>query len=264
MPLMRLFRLLPALLALAAPSAAQDKEPAFLGVAAIPVDASLRANLKLPDEAGVLVVELVKKSAADRAGFRPGDVITSFAGKPLASFEQLQAAVAARNPGDKVAYAVRRGSGSIKGSLVLGARMQDYEVERLPRLRATGDPTPSPPPEKKQTKPRNLDERLDRAEEEVERLLKKAKARKKRNKARDGDASGNGLARWITRERRRLAAARKAGDEEKIAHHEARLGVLREMRSAGARVPSRRADRLEKKLDEILRLLRRRGARDRD
>ncbi len=279
---MRLLRYLPALLALAIPTVAQDEDqkdrPAFLGIAAVPVSAEIRAHYGLgKDVSGVLIVELVKKSSAARAGFRPGDIVAKFAGKPVLTFEELVKAIQTRKVGAKVAYVLRRGSGSITGTIVLGPRITNYEVERLappgaakPKpmptdVRDVPAPAPPRPKIKKAGKRPNVDKRLDKAEAELRDLMRKAKARNSTPKKRtDGDETaskkraGSGLERWIKREERLVRAARKAGAERKIAYHEARLSVLKEMRNAGVRLPARRADRLEKKLDQILRMLRRR------
>ena len=63
---------------------------------------------------------------------------------------------------------------------------------------------------------------------------------------------------WLEREERAAQAARKRGDERGFRYHSIRMSVLREMHQAKAKMPVRRLDRVERKLDEILEMLRRR------
>ena len=58
--------------------------------------------------AGALVAAVEPGSAADAAGIEVGDVITSLAGDPVESPEQLVAAIISRQPGDAVEVVLRR------------------------------------------------------------------------------------------------------------------------------------------------------------
>jgi putative serine protease PepD len=55
---------------------------------------------------------LVKDGPAERAGLRPGDIITGFDGKPVASPTDLLAMIRSHAPGDKVKITYRRGGGA--------------------------------------------------------------------------------------------------------------------------------------------------------
>jgi hypothetical protein len=251
-------RSLTILFALAAVAAAQD-QPAFLGVGVDPVDAQLRRNMHVPDDVeGVMITLLLTPSAASRAGLRLGDVIVDFAGEPVRTREGLVELIRAHKPGDRVAYRVRRGTGTIAGQLQLGVQ---EEGATMTHLRADEEPPP-PPGREDEGEPRpdepGLDRRLDNVEDEIEMLRRRVQARREeaRRRERAKRRAPDGLERWIRSEELALVEARQRGAERKVAFHEARLALLREMRGAEVRLPTARVDRLEKKLDEILALLR--------
>lgn len=60
-----------------------------LGVDAIELPASLRAHFGAPEDAGVLVSNVMEGSPADDAGIRVGDVIYEADGQPVSSAEAL-------------------------------------------------------------------------------------------------------------------------------------------------------------------------------
>ncbi len=66
-----------------------------LGVGLAPADvaAKLRASVGLPDRPGLLVRTVEEGSAADRAGIQVGDLLTATDGAPLASVDDLHAAL---------------------------------------------------------------------------------------------------------------------------------------------------------------------------
>ena len=58
---------------------------------------------------------------ADKAGLKPGDVITAFDGRPVAEPDELVVAIRARAPGDTVRLTVRSGSRERTVSMTLQA-----------------------------------------------------------------------------------------------------------------------------------------------
>jgi hypothetical protein len=255
-------RTLTALLLLATVTLAQDK-PAFLGVGVEPLDARLKNMFKVPaDVQGVMITALVTPSAASRAGLRLGDVLVKLDGKPLRDRQQLVDAIRAHQPGDRVEYEVRRGTGTISGRLKLGVEEEGTHMAHLrtdpeppapPRAEA---PRPAPRPEPAPDREPELDERLDKVQREIAELKARALARRKEAAAARPDARPRNLGGWIHREELRLERARKQGAERRVAYHEARLSILRELQQAGVRLPAARLDRVEKKLDEVLAALR--------
>ena len=63
---------------------------------------------------------LVKGGPAERAGLRPGDIITTFDGKPVASPTDLLAMIRSRAPGDKVKITYQRGGKESTVEVTLG------------------------------------------------------------------------------------------------------------------------------------------------
>ncbi|MBC6463493.1 S1C family serine protease [Actinomadura sp. HBU206391] len=63
---------------------------------------------------------LVKGGPADRAGLKPGDIITAFDGKPVAGPTDLLAMIRSRAPGDKVKISYKRGSDERTVDITLG------------------------------------------------------------------------------------------------------------------------------------------------
>jgi Do/DeqQ family serine protease len=86
-----------------------DVRRGFLGVSIRPVDADRAADLGLRDIRGVYIERVQRGSAADRAGLREGDVVTSVAGEAISAPNDLQSLIALRRPGDTVAVGVWRG-----------------------------------------------------------------------------------------------------------------------------------------------------------
>jgi len=219
-----------------------DEQPAYLGVSASPLNEEVRAHFKIPAEVqrGVVLTQISENTAAERAGLRAGDVVTKFAGAPTNAVEELVAAIRSRKPGDKVTYVVRRGSGTIAGTLTLGARESD-PLEG-PRPVPAG---PRPVPEK------DIDGRIDSVQRDIERLREKLLAARAEAGA-EKAAKRHGFEAWIHREELAAAGARKRGDRERVRWHEARLSILREMRDAGLKLPDDRLRRIEGKLDRVL------------
>ena len=68
---------------------------------------------------GIYVAKVVEDGAAEAAGLKEGDVITSIDGKKVTSFGELQGVLAKKRPGDKVAITYLRDKKSHKATLTL-------------------------------------------------------------------------------------------------------------------------------------------------
>ncbi|SJZ58274.1 S1C family serine protease [Garciella nitratireducens] len=80
----------------------------YLGVMIKDIDEETSQIYKLP--VGVLVVEVVENSAADKAGLQPGDVIIEIDGEKILSAEELTQKISNKKVGDKIhLIAVRNG-----------------------------------------------------------------------------------------------------------------------------------------------------------
>jgi len=98
---------------------------AYLGLTSLTIDGSLSA-LNLPVKSGALVQSVQKGTAAEKAGIRGGnltgsteggqvavggDIVTSIAGKSVASSEELANDIEAKKPGETISVGLLRGNG---------------------------------------------------------------------------------------------------------------------------------------------------------
>ena len=83
---------------------------AYLGVSGqqVKLDRRLRLRYALDRSSGVLVTEVLAETAAEQAGMRAGDVIVAVAGKPIATPDDLQQALAGHEIGEQLAVTVLR------------------------------------------------------------------------------------------------------------------------------------------------------------
>jgi S1-C subfamily serine protease len=80
------------------------------------------ASVSVPDgsASGAGIVAVTTGGPADRAGLRPGDVITSVGGKPTPDTTALAEVLAASEPGQHVSATVARGGHTVSVHLTLG------------------------------------------------------------------------------------------------------------------------------------------------
>ncbi len=81
---------------------------AFLGVRPAPLTPQLAEEFGIDAEAGVVVLNVVESSGAEKAGLRPGDVLVSADGEPLRTVEDLFETLRDRDPGDRIELEVLR------------------------------------------------------------------------------------------------------------------------------------------------------------
>jgi serine protease Do len=111
---------------------------AYLGITGRTLTAEIAQAMGLRDtQQGVLVVNVQQGSPADRAGLRGsykpatingeqmligGDIIIAFDNQPITSFEDLQAALAQSQPGQKVTLSIIREGKTMQIEVTLGRR----------------------------------------------------------------------------------------------------------------------------------------------
>lgn len=100
----------------------------WLGVRIQEVTPELAAALGLSKRQGALVASVGKKTPADLAGVKSGDVIIRFDGRPVEQMKQLPAIVADTPVGKKVTMEVIR-SGKTQALTVVVAEMEDTPAE---------------------------------------------------------------------------------------------------------------------------------------
>ena len=91
----------------------------WLGLITRQVTPSLAYAYGLPRTTGVLVLNLVSRAPADRAGLQPGDIIFEVAGKSVKEFDQLEKEIAHLKPNEKTQITIQRGNRSLKKDLKL-------------------------------------------------------------------------------------------------------------------------------------------------
>lgn len=95
----------------------------FLGISMSDIDDDVRAQFSLSsDVEGVLVVEVVSGSAAEKAGVTRMDVITAVDGEKIESSTHMQQVISNHKVGDKVTLDVIRQGQNIKLSATLQAK----------------------------------------------------------------------------------------------------------------------------------------------
>ncbi len=80
----------------------------FLGVELVPLTPELRAHFGVPEDAGVMVAEVLPDSPAERAGLEVGDIVTAVEGESVASASDLAGLVRSRKNGESVAIELWR------------------------------------------------------------------------------------------------------------------------------------------------------------
>ncbi len=91
----------------------------WLGVMIQPVTANLAKSFGLEDARGALISEVVAASPAEKAGFQPGDIILTFAGKKIQEMNDLPRSVAATPVGKKVKVTYLRKGNEAETSVVI-------------------------------------------------------------------------------------------------------------------------------------------------
>jgi S1-C subfamily serine protease len=86
---------------------------AYLGIDIRDIDAELATQFGLPVREGVIVTAVGAGTPAQRAGLRPGDIITRAGGVPVTQGGDLRRALRARAPGDQIALSVLRPQGRV-------------------------------------------------------------------------------------------------------------------------------------------------------
>ena len=80
----------------------------YLGVMIQNVTPALAQEFKLKNQSGALIGDVVDDGPAGKAGFKPGDVVLEFNGKPVTDSRHLQLAVAGTKPGSQVPVEILR------------------------------------------------------------------------------------------------------------------------------------------------------------
>lgn len=85
-----------------------ESDSAFLGIAGVDVTSDVASTYNMPT--GVYVAQVTEGSAAEQAGIRMGDIITTFDGREIKSMEELSTRMQYYKAGDTVEVIIKRAS----------------------------------------------------------------------------------------------------------------------------------------------------------
>lgn len=92
----------------------------FLGVYLTDISADMAKALKRDDRKGVMITDVGSDTPAERAGFKPGDLILGYQGAPVNSMAKLRLAISSTEPGKKVDFELLRNGKVEKRDVELG------------------------------------------------------------------------------------------------------------------------------------------------
>ena len=105
---------------------------AYLGIRMVDLTPELRnqldqqqSELKITQDEGVLVVQVLPNSAAEAAGLRPGDLVTKIDNTPIRQTDQVQQIVGRSSPGDQLRVEVQRQNDIRQLQITLGTLSPD-------------------------------------------------------------------------------------------------------------------------------------------
>ncbi len=99
----------------------------YLGVLLQPVDKEFADAMSLSKE-GVLISEVMKKSAAEKGGLKQGDIILSYNDKPAKSVSKIRSDISLMSPGSEIKLKVLRENKPVNLSVTLGAQEQTEAI----------------------------------------------------------------------------------------------------------------------------------------
>jgi hypothetical protein len=97
-----------------------ENDVGSLGLELAQLDRTAAERLGMEAFSGVLVRSVVQDGPAGRAGVKPDDVILSYGGKGVVSFERLELLVEESAPGQRVEFTYRRGADVVNAALEVG------------------------------------------------------------------------------------------------------------------------------------------------
>lgn len=108
----------------------EPQKNAMLGVGGSSVSKTLSLHLGLDEGAGLTLFYIVPRSAADKAGLKPHDVITEFGSKPIGSQLDLKEAIGSYHSGDEVSVQFIHQGKAVEKKIILGARPKNLKAMR--------------------------------------------------------------------------------------------------------------------------------------
>ena len=101
----------------------------WIGVEPSNLSPELAQTFGIKIEQGVIITGVLHNGPAAQAGIRPGDIITSVAGKPVGNVSELLSSVAALRPGISSTFTVQRQERTLKLEVTPGVRPKPRRVQ---------------------------------------------------------------------------------------------------------------------------------------
>ena len=102
----------------------------YLGISIQPLTAELAKAFKIKQNQGILVAEVIEGSAAAKAGFKQGDVIVEFRGRPVTDVGNFRNQVSLTPPGKQETITIIRDGKWHDLVVTIGERSQDEVVAK--------------------------------------------------------------------------------------------------------------------------------------
>ncbi|MBI5259026.1 MAG: trypsin-like peptidase domain-containing protein [Burkholderiales bacterium] len=102
----------------------------WIGVEPRDLTPEFAENFHLPVRSGVLITGVLQDGPASKGGLKPGDVVVSVAGQPVATTAQLLHSVAALKPGNEAVIGVQRGTQALQLTLTIAQRPKQPAARR--------------------------------------------------------------------------------------------------------------------------------------
>ncbi len=97
----------------------------WLGVELQDITPELAESFQLPTEQGAIISGVLNNGPADRAGIKPGDILTGINGKDIADAKNLLYQIAALKPGEKADLSLLRDNRKMRLNVTIGKRPVD-------------------------------------------------------------------------------------------------------------------------------------------
>lgn len=104
----------------------------WIGVEAQELTREIVDSFRLPNNEGVLIARIVRGGPADQAGFTPGDILLSVAGKAIMDTQAMLEAITSQLPGEEITCVVRRGEAKVELAVQIGKRPTRQQKPRFP------------------------------------------------------------------------------------------------------------------------------------
>jgi S1-C subfamily serine protease len=94
----------------------------WVGIEVQEITAELAESFKLDSTQGALIAGVMRGSPADKAGIKPGDVLTQVAGKPVKDAQVMLELIAALEPGKTSRFELKREGRVVGVDVIIGKR----------------------------------------------------------------------------------------------------------------------------------------------